>query len=216
MLLNLKIYLTFSGGGWGKRRGRREAILLASTYCLYRCSKNWYLVGSTVSEEEADERRAGMHGESIWRKEGNKWKKLEVRKGGHVKSKISKNFVSGKLNVPKGDILSQLLLHNRSIKPSSFAPRLPSSHYRRILGSINSAQELWTEKTAIKICISKEYKAEEPSSILNLFLPSISSLWLMYFKKWDTVLSCLQQNFFFFNSFHCQLHPTVSSYTWIL
>lgn len=70
--------------------------------------------------------------------EGRKQEMKEVRKGGHVKSKISKNFVSGKLNAPKGNILSQLLLHN-SIKPSSFAPGLPSSHYRRILGSINSA-----------------------------------------------------------------------------
>lgn len=58
----------------------------------------------------------------------------EVRKGGHVKSKISKSFVSEKLNVPKEDTLFQILLHNGSIKPSSFAPRLPSSHYRRILG----------------------------------------------------------------------------------
>lgn len=54
VLLSLKIYLTFSGGFEGKE-------LLASTYSLYRCSKNWYLVESIVSEEEADERRATMH-----------------------------------------------------------------------------------------------------------------------------------------------------------
>lgn len=100
-----------------------------------------------MSEEEADEKRAGMHEEvSVGKKETNE----RSLKSGHVKSKISKNFVSGKLNVPKEDILSRLLLHNRSIKPSSFASRLPSSHYRRILGSVNSAQALWTEKNCYK------------------------------------------------------------------
>lgn len=44
---------------WGEEfEGKEE---LASIYCLYRCSKNWYLVGSVVSEEEADERRVRMH-----------------------------------------------------------------------------------------------------------------------------------------------------------
>lgn len=125
-------------GIWQKRRVGFHLLFIHMQQELVPCRVNSVWRGSGWKEKE-------NAWESIWRKEGNnKWNKLEVRKGGHVKSKISKNFVRGKLNAPKEDILSQLLLHNRSIRPSFFAPRLPSSHCRRILGLINSAQALLT------------------------------------------------------------------------
>lgn len=133
--------LNFFWGGrvWGKRRAGFHLLFIQVQQELVPCRVSSVWRGSRWKKSE-------NAWESIWRKEGNKWKKSEVRKGGHVKSKISKKFASGKLNVPRGDILSQLLLHNRSIKPRSFAPRLLFSHYRRILDSIKSAQALWTEK----------------------------------------------------------------------
>lgn len=53
VLLSLKICFTFS-----HVFERNEE--LSPIYCLYTCSKNWYLVGSIISEEEVDERRMRM------------------------------------------------------------------------------------------------------------------------------------------------------------
>lgn len=118
---------------------------------------------------------------------------------------ISKSCVSGKLNTPKevqdytADILSQLVLHKGSIKPSTFV--LPQSSPLLTTGAFwlnKLCSSIIDRKTALSFCIGKEHKAEEPSDTLicfqwtKLLLPSIPSC--SVYSKWDAILSCFLQN----------------------
>ena len=98
------------------------------------------------SEEEAHERRARMHEKGPGEKA--KWKKSEVTRGEQqAKSKDQQKLCKWKAEHAKGNSG----LYRRHFVSAAFtqrvnkakffysAPKLPSSHCRSILGSINSA-----------------------------------------------------------------------------